>query len=154
MIEDNYEDYDYPIHLMESDDGTFYLDAEPMIEEITREDIHEIYKNVLKYKPKQFPIGEFIEKGCSQCDFQGILHKKQTFCPLCCSVADEMEGDPNFGFEEVFKKWQERKNLIEKLLSGDIVEFVTEFNKKLPKPMNKYINGEEIIGEEIQVDEE
>ena len=150
MIKDRYEDEDLILHIKMDSNDEPYIEAEAVVEEITRHDITTLYKNVLRYKPKNIPIGEFTIKICDGCNFEGLLHIKQTFCPLCYDLVSSVGNfDPNDSFEVIFQTWQKRKNLIENLLNGNILKFLDDINNK-----TKFIpEGNSVIGEEVLVDE-
>jgi len=100
-------------------DGKRYIKSEAAIEEISRENYADAYKEVLRNKPKQFSLGEFQIRHCDKCMQEFVLHKKQTFCPICKDVIEVIKEDANYQFDEFFKKWQEDKNFLENILQGN-----------------------------------
>ena len=151
-------------------DGTPALRVEPHIEEITKEDLIWLYKDIKKQKPIQLPIGEFLYRECDNggCSFIGVVHQRQHFCPLCYHIMSEIEKDINEGFDERFQMWQSQVKLMERIINGNVSKFVMEFNETLKtnKPsldktheelmdsvMEDKHQGYDVIGEEIIVDE-
>ena len=100
-------------------DGERFIKTEAAIEEITREDYTEAYKEILRNKPQQVGIGDFQIRHCDACTEDFILHKKQVFCPVCKRMIELVEEDANFDFNEVFQEWQDDKNFIENILQGN-----------------------------------
>ena len=150
-----YEDTDFCIHMKV--DEKAYLTSEPFVESITKQDIIDIYKNILSYKPKQFPTGLYVKVFCSDCDFTGIIHKDQQFCPSCYRMdLGQDEEDVNFKFDELFEKWQKMKLYVETILNGDVIKFLNEFNSNIETDksiMNAPEITESYMGIETMVDE-
>lgn len=146
-----YEDEDYNLHLV-IDDDVVTLDSEPYIEEITKDDILELYRHVLKSKPKQFPVGTFRNVTCYTCDLNLVLHKKQVFCPRCFTLdLTEDDIDPNFDYSRLIEEWIQRKNCIERIINGNVIQFVKDFNVKICEKSKD--EGDECMGEEVTVED-
>jgi hypothetical protein len=89
----------------------------PIREEITKNDIKEFLKDVYRNKPKQFPLGLYLIRYCDRCSQEFVLHKSQTFCPICHLPTELAEvEDANFKYDVLFKEWQEDKNFLENIL--------------------------------------
>ena len=105
-----------------------YLSSNPRIEEITKEDIKDLLRDVMRNKPQQFSLGEFQIRHCDSCHHEFVLHKRQTFCPICYEICELIEEDANFDYDELFQKWQGDKNFLENILysNKDAVLYLAE----------------------------
>ncbi len=132
--------------------GDLYIWRDPLIEEFEKEDFIELWKEIVKKKPKQLPIGEYSIKICDSghCDFEGIIHKKQKFCPSCYELLNIVQDDANHKFDDLFQSWQREKAFMESIINGDIIDFVNRFNTTLE---NEETMDDNIIGEPINVEE-
>ena len=118
MTDDNFFVSDDPIEIV-SYNGKRYLKKEPAIEEISKNMLSNHLKDLMKNKPKQFGIGEFQIRYCSTCAQEYILHKRQTFCPVCKVMIELIEDDANFDFDVIFQEWQADKKFLEDILYGN-----------------------------------
>lgn len=100
-------------------DNKRYLKTEPVIEEISKEDIRLAYKDILRNKPQQVGMGDFHIRHCYDCGEDFILYKRQTFCPICKRIIDIVEEDANFDYDTLFQVWQGDKNFLENILQGN-----------------------------------
>jgi len=133
-------------------DAKPYLAVEPGIEYITKQGVVNYYKEFLSRKPKQLKVGEYKHVDCESCEFEGVVDIKQDFCPVCLqsSLADtDIDVDKQGGV--LLQKWAEEKNMIERLVTGKIIEFVENHNNN---PNSDDDDDDDYIGEEVIVDED
>jgi hypothetical protein len=144
-----YEDKDLSLHLTVEGD-TIELLAEPFVEEITKAEILDLYKHVLTQKPKQFSVGMYKKVSCLSCSLDFIIYKKQLFCPCCFNldIIDD-EADVNFEFPALFEEWQKRKLYIERIINGDVIEFLDNYNSNIEPQKEEH----DYFGDEVTVDE-
>lgn len=117
-------------------DSTLYLDDDYNIqkridiEEITRDDFFDLYKDIIRDKPKQFPVNEFCIRQCENggCTFEGVIHKRQQFCPICYHLMTTLKDDANIGYDDIIQTWIKRKNCLENIINGNLIKFVDDFN--------------------------
>lgn len=138
-------------------DAKPFLAVEPEVEHLTKEDILEFHKDFLKNKPKQFPVGEYRYVMCDNCDWGGVLLKKQLICPMChLESLDEMEKtDIDQVCLDKISRWLDEKKEIDKILSGNfLIEFVKNYNESKEKleTVNEDLK-DKLIGDEVIVDE-
>lgn len=128
-----YEEYDTDeyISIDRDDEDKPYLNPNPEIEAFTKEDFIELWKETKRNRPMQFPVDEFCIRVCNRCGFSGVVHNRQTFCPICYEIMETINANPNSEFDATFKRWEEEKNFIEKIINGDLLKFVKEFNKNI-----------------------
>lgn len=125
------------------------------VEELTVDDFKDYYKEVMKQKPKQLPMGEYRVVECDSCSFEGTIHVKQTFCPKCHKLVNVIQPDANFDFDTLFQSWQVKKQCIESIINGNVVDFVEDYKEchtMKEDDLTEY-SMEEEMGEETIVDE-
>lgn len=126
------------------------LEKNPTIEYLTKDDFMHFFNDYLTKKPEQFPVGDYSIKNCNgDCDFQGVIHKQQLFCPICRAKLHDTHTDPNEGYDEAFQKWQRNKNFLHNIIINNVIELEVE---KLNGPVEIY-NEEDYMGEEVIIDE-
>jgi len=141
------------VKIKKNEDDELYLSLEPDIEHLHKQDLFSLYKYTVRHKPKQVPIGEFQVKECESCNFKGIIHKRQTFCPLCKDILSVIDEDANEEYDEMFQVWQAKKNFIESIVNGKIIEWVNDFNEQRVIDKNEDIEFENMMmGDEVVVD--
>ena len=136
-------------------DGIASLEIDQHIQEITREDLFEVYKKIKRSKPIQLPLKEFVYRECEDggCNFMGVVHEKQHFCPLCYHIMDDLEKDINEGFDIRFQKWQKELKMVEGIINGNIQEFITKTNEERRTERTHDELLDDVLGEEVIVDE-
>jgi len=146
-------------------DAKPYLEVEPDIEEITKQDVINFYNDFKHRKPRQPRVGEFVNADCSRCGSSYIVHKSQPFCPRCFKNDDFYIKDScDEKFRLQIDKWVKELKVIEQLMVGNIIKFVKNVNETLPRisqELDKDISNfnpnegfEDSIGDEIKVDED
>jgi len=144
--------YKEPNKVIYQENGLWYKD--PIIEELTKDDILSYLNEVRRSKPVNLPVDLFHFCSCEQesCNFRGLLFKKQRFCPVCLNLVNVEESDIEYSYESIFQQWQKLKNSLEKIINGDIQTFVKqveansiEKEKSLIELMHKEVCGEEPI---------
>ena len=144
------------LSIQEDDNGKFFLDVNSSIDEITKDDLLELYNDIKKEKPIQFSVNEFCFRRCEDggCLFEGVIHVRQHFCPLCYHLMETIKEDANEGYDSQIQMWMKEKNFIERIVNGDLVAFVNKFNKTLRENQLAEDNMESPeIGKEEDVDE-
>ncbi len=114
-----YYDSEGYVQIYRDEKGKRYIKTEPVVEEISKDDIRVAYRELLRNKPQQVSVGEFQIRFCESCAQDFILHKRQVFCPICKRIIDIVSEDANEGFDEMFQVWQADKNFLENILQGN-----------------------------------
>ena len=128
-----------------------YIWHDPVVEEFTKDDFVELWKDIKRKKPIQLPIAMFKIVQCDKCDFEGVVYIKQGFCPVCKDITHTVEEDANFKFSEMIETWMIEKNYIESIINQDMKKFVFDFNKSCLKKEKKA--DDDVFGEAIEVNE-
>jgi len=141
------------VTISEDENGELELVKDPDVQFISKKEIMSYYKFLMRSKPKQLPIGQFQSVHCNACDFDGVVHIKQTFCPLCHHIVEKYENyDPNEHFEEKLERWVEHKNFMERMFNNDILKLVEDINSEYTELSDQDVL-DDMIGKEIVIDE-
>lgn len=141
--------------MIEFDDKNKPFIKTQYIQHITIDDVNHLYKHLLKSKPIQLSINSFYIGKCDydNCYFEGILHKKQTFCPLCKHLVSIVEEDANYNFDDLFQQWNKKIKYIERIVTGKvkIIELAKDDSNDIsyttedPHKKNTFAIGEEVF---------
>lgn len=134
-------------NILSIEDGQVVTD--PVVVEITKEDMVQFWKDMMNDKPKQLPIGEYKVVLCDRCNFEGIVHLRQHFCPKCYTMTSVVDEDANYNFDNLFQAWQDQKNVLADIINGDLLEWVGNFNEGIKMDPVEFTS---CMGEEQEVD--
>jgi len=128
------------------------LEIEPSIEELTKEDLLALWRDIKREKPIQFQINTYCMTECDSggCNFRGVVHKEQNFCPKCYHIMNTIEKDANVDYDKLIQNWIKKKNYIEEIINSSPDQFIKYWNENIEVTVDLSMGEEVIVDEDIE----